>query len=355
MIHSALEEMASVDVLMLYERTGEPPKIIRASPLLVEGSWPSGFLRTGRRTGRRQMNRALADKIDFRQYDLICGRHLWPIGGLDLPRDRPTIVDLDDLHFTFSSHAPLPRRVFQSTKFAVDYMLESAAMRRYTACWFTSVKDQKRHPTFPSRILPNVPFRPRITSAEQSTGLTILFVGSLWYQPNQQAVGWFLRTCWPRILQAEPRARFKIVGLAGERDRRRWASMPGVEAPGFVPDLAGTYADAAFTVAPIFSGSGSNIKVLESLAHRRACVTTSFASQAFVPHLRGGVHLAALEGEDEWVDTCLALLKDRGKRAALADAGKEVVDRVFSPETFRRAVQELVVEVTSSAGSSSRT
>lgn len=355
LMHKALEELADVDVLMLYGGGGAEPKITRQSPLLVEGSWPSGTLRLRRLIDHRRINRALAGLMDLKQYDLIIGRHLWPVHGVVLPRDRPVMVDLDDLHFSYSPNAPLVTRLYQHGKMAVDYLSESFAMRKYDACWFVSARDQRRHPRIPSRILPNVPFPPKFVSDGQVNSSLVLFVGSLWYEPNQEAMEWFLRTCWPRIHHLEPRARFKIVGSVHEPDRRRWSEIPGVEVAGFVPDLAAAYAEAAFTVAPIFSGGGSNIKVLEALAHRRVCVTTTFASEAFLPHLRPDEHLAVVDDEETWIHTCVTLLNNAERRAQLADRGHEAVSQHFSPDAFRRTVQALVMEVVSRASSAPST
>ena len=166
---------------------------------------------------------------------------------------------------------------------------------------------------------------------------------------------WFLGKCWQRIRHLEPRARFKIVGSVHEADKRRWSEIPGVEVAGFVPDLAAAYAEAAFTVAPIFSGGGSNIKVLESLGHRRVSVTTTFASEAFLPHLRPGEHLAVVDDEETWIDTCVTLLNNADRRAQLADRGYAAVGQHFSPDAFRRTVQELVMEVMSRVSSAPST
>ena len=56
--------------------------------------------------------------------------------------------------------------------------------------------------------------------------------------------------------------------------RLRWEAIDGVQPVGYVDDLADEYRRCAFTVAPIFEGAGTKIKVLESLAFGRACLTT---------------------------------------------------------------------------------
>ena len=53
------------------------------------------------------------------------------------------------------------------------------------------------------------------------------------------------------------------------------AALPNVEVSGFVQDLPPVYERAAFTVAPIYWGGGTKIKVLESLAYGRTCVASA--------------------------------------------------------------------------------
>jgi glycosyltransferase involved in cell wall biosynthesis len=344
-MHDALAQLGSVDVLMIYERAGSGFRIKRTLPLVVEGCWDSGWLRLRRSLHRRRVNGMIADKVDFRNYDVICGRHLWPISGLTLPREVPTIVDVDDLHYSYPSAGNMFTSTARRVKTSLGGALDTSAMRRFSAFWFVSDRDRQRCPSFPGLVLPNIPTFPKVAPRAQATEMIVLFVGALWYEPNRLGVEWFLRSCWPRIRQAEPNARFRIVGEGPAADRTRWSTTPGVEAPGFVDDLSAAYSEAALTVAPIFSGGGSNIKVLESLAYRRACIATTFSLQAFVPHLRAGEHLFVADSEHAMVDSCLSLLRDRNARASLADAGKAAVDRFFSPEAFRGAVHELVAQI----------
>jgi hypothetical protein len=52
---------------------------------------------------------------------------------------------------------------------------------------------------------------------------------------------------------------------------------PDVSAPGYINDLGEAGPNAAFTIAPIYSGGGTNIKILESLVYGRASPRTTRA------------------------------------------------------------------------------
>ena len=118
--------------------------------------------------------------------------------------------------------------------------------------------------------------------------------------------------------------------------------MSGVEATGFVPDVAAEYACAAFTVAPIYSGGGSNIKVLESLAQARACVTTAYCLERFQPHFGGTGDIVATADDAAMVQSCIELLREPERRETLARAGQKIVMAQFNYDAFRRVVHEQV-------------
>jgi glycosyltransferase involved in cell wall biosynthesis len=178
-----------------------------------------------------------------------------------------------------------------------------------------------------------------------SDGATVLFVGQLTYPPNLNGVERFLTRVWPRVLGNVPEARLRLVGSAPVRDRQRWEAHPHVEAPGFVDDLEAAYKDSTFSIAPLYTGGGSSIKVLESLAHGRTCVTTNFSLDTFRPHFDGRNDVLAASKDAEMADHCVNLLQDPKRRETLAMAGNKIVNSAFGYQQFRRAVRNQVEHV----------
>jgi glycosyltransferase involved in cell wall biosynthesis len=102
-----------------------------------------------------------------------------------------------------------------------------------------------------------------ISSRSPPAGGNILFVGSLRYMPNVDGLLWFIRCVLPRI----PGARLRIVGHAPPLSLRAHARKGRVEFMGYVEDLAPAYRDAALAIAPMRSGGGTRLKILEAGAH----------------------------------------------------------------------------------------
>jgi glycosyltransferase involved in cell wall biosynthesis len=130
----------------------------------------------------------------------------------------------------------------------------------------------------------------------------------------------------------------RLVGYCPPDDPLPCRTLPGVEVAGFVDNLASEYANADVVVAPVFSGGGTQIKVLEALAYGRGLVASPFALAGFSAYLRDGVHLRIARSAEDWADQCLALVREPQAADALGTAGRAVVARHFSLGSMEEAV-----------------
>ena len=117
--------------------------------------------------------------------------------------------------------------------------------------------------------------------------------------------------------------------------------MRNLHVRGFVQDLSQNYDRCAFAIAPIYSGGGSSIKILEALAHGRTCLTTQSALEAFRPHLNES-NCIATDSDSEMARQCIDLLQNDARRRQLAEAGHAVVSTAFGYDAFRQSVKEQV-------------
>jgi glycosyltransferase involved in cell wall biosynthesis len=170
----------------------------------------------------------------------------------------------------------------------------------------------------------------------------VLFVGQLVYPPNRNGIERFLTRVWPRVLDKVAEARLCLVGATQVGDQQRLEAHPHVEAPGFVDNLEAVYQDSAFSIAPIYAGGGSSIKVLESLAHGRTCVMTDFSLDTFRPHFDGHNDVLAASSDAEMADHCVDLLQNPKRREMLAIAGNKIVNSAFAYDEFRSVVRNQV-------------
>jgi len=141
-----------------------------------------------------------------------------------------------------------------------------------------------------------------------------LFVGSGSFH-NVEGLEWFLREAWPEVLRRRPDSRLHVVGTVCARLR----TVPaGVVLRGEVDSLVDEYAAATVVVAPLRSGSGLKVKVVEALCAGVATVTTTVGAQG-LSRLQPRPCLLA-DTAAGFADAVTSLLGDPEARRGLEDA-----------------------------------
>ena len=139
----------------------------------------------------------------------------------------------------------------------------------------------------------------------------------------------------PRVWKRFPTARLRVV--AGPEPQRYWrefrkAAFPRamdsrIEMHGFVADLRPLYAKAALVVVPLVVSAGTNIKVMEAMACRKAVVTTPVGCQGL--GLQDGCDALIRAEWPEFADAVGDLLADPDLRARIAAAARATVESRF--------------------------
>jgi len=100
-----------------------------------------------------------------------------------------------------------------------------------------------------------------------------VFVGSRWH-PNVEALHFFADEVLPRILVKLPEFRLTVVGDVNDSRRLRPDLASQIELAGFVGDLRSEFNRSGVFIAPILSGHGTRIKLLEAMAAGMPIVST---------------------------------------------------------------------------------
>ena len=165
----------------------------------------------------------------------------------------------------------------------------------------------------------------------------ILFFGQFDYPPNANGIARFLAEGWPRVAAARPSARLVLVGAGMTAElERAVAAGPRVEALGFVPDLQDELARSRFTLAPLWEGGGTRLKVLESLAASRTVVGTSVGVEGI--GFEHGRHGVVADTPAALADSAASLLEQPDRASRLAEEGRRLAERFRWSEATRPAV-----------------
>jgi glycosyltransferase involved in cell wall biosynthesis len=163
----------------------------------------------------------------------------------------------------------------------------------------------------------------------------LVFIGSMDWRPNEDAVLHFIREVLPRVRREVPAATLTVVGRNPSAELRSAALAAGVEVTGAVADVRPYVAAAAVAVVPLRVGGGTRLKIFEALAMRKAVVSTSVGAEGLP--VADQEHLLIADGPERFAAAVVVLLRDPSRRAALGQAGRRLVERSFS---WARVAQE---------------
>lgn len=291
-------------------------------------------------------------------YDIVVSRSLVTATrtGAAFLSTPCVLLDFDDIDWAV--HGSSKEVVHQSaTKRLRAGIFERYIERRARKClrnfahvWGASAEDRTELALPRCSVLPNVPILPFTNEIDSSKNApepkTILFVGLLLYGPNFSGLDHFLGKIWPAVHQAHPEVRLQIVGKLLEDSQLVdvWKKMPNVELFGFIEDLDEAYARAVFTIAPVYWGGGTKIKVLESLGRGRTCVAAAHALYGISQHVRHDDSVWCADTDEDFVQGCIALLENPELRQRLETRGIEVIREHFSVARFNQAVDDVMRE-----------
>lgn len=113
----------------------------------------------------------------------------------------------------------------------------------------------------------------------------IIFVGTLSWEPNADAVTWFAENVWPAVRAEHPNSAFLVVGGGASKSLiDRCSQIPGVSFLGFVDDLRDAYEQASIFVAPMRFGAGIKVKVVDAMYRGFPIVSTNCGVEGIGAH-----------------------------------------------------------------------
>ena len=163
---------------------------------------------------------------------------------------------------------------------------------------------------------------------------TLVFLGSLDWRPNLEAVRWFLGNVWPRVRDEVPGARFLVAGSNPPEGFEASVDAEGVRFVGRVPDAREFLASGAGMVVPLLSGGGIRVKILEAMALGVPVVSTRLGACGI--DAGDGEEILLADEPGRLADACAALLSDRDRAVALGRAGRERVRAAFDADVVGR-------------------
>jgi glycosyltransferase involved in cell wall biosynthesis len=172
--------------------------------------------------------------------------------------------------------------------------------------------------TKPIHVLPGgVDLPPLVREGRGAVG----FLGSLDYRPNQEAALWIAEQLQPR-LAAE-------IHIAGS-NAPAWL-LERIHSAGEVANAADFIQSMSVMIAPIFSGGGMRIKILEAMANARPVVSTSIGAAGI-----DSDDILIADDADSFAAAVSRLLSDPSRAKSIGEAGRRLVATRYATDVLAR-------------------
>jgi glycosyltransferase involved in cell wall biosynthesis len=169
----------------------------------------------------------------------------------------------------------------------------------------------------------------------------LVFAGSMDWRPNIEGLLWFTHEVLPLIHQHLSRCTLTIAGSRPKAPiRALTANDPRVHVTGTVDDIRPYLWAGGVSIVPIRIGSGTRLKIYESLAAEIPVVSTSMGAQGLEVNSPDNIRIT--DTPEAFAAACLNLLCDADERARQVAAGRRLVLENYSWESVVARFEEIL-------------
>jgi glycosyltransferase involved in cell wall biosynthesis len=155
----------------------------------------------------------------------------------------------------------------------------------------------------------------------------VTFLGGLHWPPNAEGLVWFAREIWPRVHRQVPNAVLTVIGKTAPSMIPGLAPAAGVELTGYVADPIPYLEETAAVIAPLLSGGGMRVKILDALAWGLPIVSTRLGAEGI--QIQGGRQALLADTPEAFAAAVVSLLHDQCLQQKLASEGRRLVEAQY--------------------------
>jgi glycosyltransferase involved in cell wall biosynthesis len=198
---------------------------------------------------------------------------------------------------------------------------------------------------FNKKIIRNIPlymYDKLLSNIEKdfSKRKDLIFVGGFSHLPNRDAVLWFAKYVYPKIVDRFQDIIWHIVG-SNIPDKIKKLKSKNIKIEGFLSDesLHLLYQKCRIAIVPLRFGAGVKGKIVEAAYNQIPIVTTSIGGEGLDNSL--GAFIIE-DNAEKMSEIIIKLYLDYSKLKQMSDSGKKLIEKYFS---INRAKEVLLKDI----------
>lgn len=188
------------------------------------------------------------------------------------------------------------------------------------------------------RPRPEVPLNPR----------RLVFIGTLSYFPNVDAVKYLCEVILPHVKKAGLEVEITIIGSGqAPEELNQLTKSVDVYWAGAVDDVRPDLASAAAFIVPLRVGSGTRLKVLTAMAMGTPVISTRIGSEGI--NAVDGENILLADSPEEFADAIRKVLTMPELRERLSKAGRKLMEQQYSWDSIAPRLEAECVKLVETA------
>jgi sugar transferase (PEP-CTERM/EpsH1 system associated) len=181
---------------------------------------------------------------------------------------------------------------------------------------------------------------------------SMVFIGSMDWLPNEDAILYFVDAILPLIKQQCPEVSLEVVGRSPSRKLEALAEREkSMRLTGWVEDIRPFVARGSICIVPLRIGGGTRLKIFEAMAMGKAIVSTSVGAEGLP--VQSGENIQIADGPSDFAHAVVSLLRNPNERKQLGDSARALVEEKYGwpkvAEDFVRTLQDVITRHTLAA------
>ena len=149
--------------------------------------------------------------------------------------------------------------------------------------------------------------------------------------PNKEGISWYVDNVHEQLINKFPEMNLEIAGSFSQ-EISHLSEKPKIRLHGFVDSSMDFISSHGIFIAPILSGSGVKMKVLEAMSLGVPCVLSKKASEGLnLPNI-----IPVCNSKNEFIEKLSLLLIDEDLCKQIGLAGQEFIQKEFSTDVVSK-------------------
>lgn len=211
------------------------------------------------------------------------------------------------------------RKLYLLIESTLTYLFETRSIKKFDYVFTISEQEKQRVKKFFK--ISSISAQPLVyptskLKRNESKSKKILFIGSLGWPPNEDAVEWFINKMFPKIVKKVPSAELHVVGKNNQELVKRLPKHQQIFLHDYQKNLNPFLKSAHVFILPFRMGGGVRIKSLTALSAGIPIVSTKLGVEGL--SMKKNLHYLEANSETGFANQVIKLLKSKNLRERMS-------------------------------------